>query len=106
MLFLVIFLIHYFSNKLFNVCIFDLIYLRLVWINAYSHEPNRNGLAIRGVTVWFGLVFRQKNVRTDEIFIDSVWFGFHCFLKKKPNQTNRFCSVWIGSVDRFVKKYN
>jgi len=47
----------------------------------------------RSVTAWFGLVFGQKNVRTNEIFIGLVWFSFHYILKKKPNQTSRFGSV-------------
>jgi len=38
------------------------------------------------VTVPFGLVFGQKNVWTNEIFINSVCFGFSYFFKKR-NQT-------------------
>ena len=59
----------------------------------------------RGVTVWFELVFSQKNVWTDEIFIGSIWFGFHYFSTKKLYQTNRFGLVrLIGLLKNTIKK--
>ncbi len=49
----------------------------------YDHKRFVKDMAIvvvhKGVTVRFGLVFTQKNVRTDEIFIGLDWFGFHYF---------------------------
>ena len=62
-------------------------------------------VCIRGVTVLFGLVFNQKNVWTEETFIGLNWFSFHCFSKKKPNQTNRFGLVrLIGLFKNTIKK--
>jgi hypothetical protein len=38
----------------------------------------------------FRSVFDEVSVRTNELLIGSVWFGFWCFLKMKPNQTRYF----------------
>jgi hypothetical protein len=49
----------------------------------------------------FGSVFGESNIRTNELSIGSVWFGFWYFSKMNPNQTNRFGSVWFGYFNRF-----
>jgi len=47
----------------------------------------------KGVTLWFGSIFDKKKSLNQWNF---QWFGFYCFWKKKPNQTNRFGLDWIG----------
>ena len=57
----------------------------------------------RGVTVRFGLVFPQNNVRTNEIFIGSVWFGFTIFQKRNRTKLVGLVRL-IGLLENTIKK--